>query len=67
MYLDTPESSEAISAQQVAGELKDVTWVRPIIRRIKENGGLNRENLDNLLQLKDQLFELWFAYALHQA
>jgi hypothetical protein len=67
MYLDMLESSEAIFAQQVVGELKDVAWVRPIIRRIKENGGLNRENLDNLLQLKDQLFELRFAYALHQA
>jgi hypothetical protein len=67
MYLDMLESSEAIFAQQVVGELKDVAWVRPIIRRIKENGGLNRENLDHLLQLKDQLFELRFAYALHQA
>src|SRR5260370_41896643 len=67
MYLDMLESSEAIFAQQVVGELKDVAWVRPIIRRIKENGGLNRENLDNLLQLKDHLFELRFAYALHRA
>src|SRR5258708_30257245 len=67
MFWDTLESSEAEFAQQLVGELKDVAWVRPIIDRINKNGGLNRENLDNLLQLKDQLFELRFAYALHQA
>ncbi len=67
MFWDTLESSEAEFAQQLVGELKDMAWVRPIIDRINKNGGLNRENLDNLLQLKDQLFELRFAYALHQA
>jgi hypothetical protein len=66
MYWDTLESSEAEFARQLVGELKDVPWAGPIIDRINKNGGLNRENLDNLLQLKDHLFELWFAYALHQ-
>jgi hypothetical protein len=67
MFWDTLESSEAEFAQQLVGELKDVAWVRPIIDRIHKNGGLTRKNLDNLLQLKDHLFELRFAYALHQA
>jgi hypothetical protein len=67
MFCDMLGESEAESAKQMVGELKDVAWVRPIIDRIKENGGLNRENLDNLLQLKDHLFELRFAYALHRA
>lgn len=67
MFWDTLESSEAEFAQQLVGELKDVAWVRPIIDRIDKNGGLTRKNMDNLLQLKDHLFELRFAYALHQA
>jgi hypothetical protein len=67
MFWDTLESSEAEFAQQLVGELKDVPWAGPIIDRINKNGGLNRENLDNLLQLKDYLFELRFAHALHRA
>ena len=42
-------------------------WAGPIIDRINKNSGLNRENLDNLLQLKDYLFELRFAHALYRA
>ena len=67
MFWDRLELSEAEYAQQLVGELKDVPWARPIIDRINKNGGLNRENLDNLLQLKDYLFELRFAHALHRA
>ncbi len=67
MFWDTLESSEAEFAQQLVGELKDVPWAGPIIDRINKNSGLNRENLDNLLQLKDYLFELRFAHALYRA
>ena len=76
--MDMLNESEAEFAQRIVLELKD-PWVKPIIVRIEENGGPTRENLhclriehgepkleERLLQLKDTLFELRFAYSLHQ-
>jgi hypothetical protein len=80
MSWDVLRGSEAEFGQQILYEMTGVAWVDPIIDRIKRNGCLTRENIDRLrielgewkleerlLQLKDTLFELRFAHALHQA
>ncbi|MBZ9993149.1 hypothetical protein [Mesorhizobium sp. BH1-1-4] len=59
-FWDILSQDEAESAQRVIGELNGIAWAAPLIAGIRENGGIVHAN-------KDRLFELRFAYALHQA
>ncbi len=56
-YLTTEEGE---AAQDAISELNDVRWIEPLLRSIQDNGGVTR----NTMPL---LFELRFAHALHRA
>jgi len=57
MWPDILTRREAEYCERVIGELRDVQWVRPLLDRILERGGVKYET-------KPLLFELRFAYEL---
>ena len=59
-FWDSLSQDEADSAKQIIEQLADVRWAQPLIKGIRENGGVTQAN-------KDRLFELRFGYALHEA
>lgn len=57
---DTLGAREGEFALAIIERLRDVAWAASLLRRIQESGGVRQEN-------KALLFELRFAYALHEA
>lgn len=53
-------TEEAEYMKTIIAELEDVAWVKPLLKRLEEEGGITRKN-------KSLLFEIRFAYELHKA
>lgn len=58
-FFDFLSEREANYVQTIMDELQDVSWAAPLLRQIRENGGLTRCNMA-------LFFELRFGYALHR-
>jgi len=58
-FWDSLSDNEAQFSATILDELVDPFWARQLITEIKDNGGITRAN-------KSRLFELRFAYSLHQ-
>ncbi len=58
-FWDSLSDNEAHFSAAILDELADQPWARQLVANIKDNGGITRAN-------KGRLFELRFAYSLHQ-
>jgi hypothetical protein len=58
-FLDTLSLDEADYVTAILDDFKDQAWAAPLAAAVRE-GGITPSN-------KDQMFELRFAHALHQA
>lgn len=58
MFHNCLSEREAVYCQDLINDLKNIQWIKPLIKKIEQNGGISENN-------KPFLFELRFAADLH--
>lgn len=60
MWSDTLTQREAEYTERAIKALNDISWARPVLDRLQQDGGMKSENMP-------LMFEVRFAYELHRA